>query len=122
MYYALVAGFLCTNSTDDTLRSRVHEAIHDAAEAAFLQGHWCLFFEFIPRALAIQHHTSPEGLDVDKSVHLQWLVENLPIALHLTKELNPDVFDTVWRQIVEWGFESVASKRIVWFAQDFRKR
>ena len=48
MYYALVAGFICANSTDDTLRPRVHEAIHDAAEAAFLQGHWCLFFEFIP--------------------------------------------------------------------------
>lgn len=122
MYYALVAGFICANSTDDTLRSRVHEAIHDAAEAAFLQGHRCLFFEFIPGALAIQHHTSPEGLDVEKSIRLQWLVENLPIALHLTKELNPDVFDTAWRRIVEWGFESVASERMPWFAEALAKR
>ena len=39
-------------------------------------------------ALAIQHHVAQEGLDANKSVHLQWLLENVPIALELAKELN----------------------------------
>ncbi len=106
IYYALIASFIFANA-ELSLQEHVHEGLHDAAEAAYVQGHWCLFFEFAGLALDVQHHTSAEGMNVEESSHLRWLVENLPPALHATRKLIPPVFDAAMREFRARGMESL---------------
>lgn len=106
IYYALVASFIFANAADSSLREHVHEGLHDAAEAAYVQGHWCLFFEFVGPALSVQFHTSAAGLNLNESSHLQWLMQNLPPALHATRKLVPTVFYAAMREFSARGMES----------------
>lgn len=106
IYYALIASFIFANAADLSLQEHVHEGLHDAAEAAYAQGHWCLFFELVGPALCVQFHSSASGLSVEKSPHLQWLLQNLPPALHATRKLVPPVFDAVMREFRTRGMES----------------
>jgi len=107
IYYALIPSFIFANATDSSLREHVHEGLHDAAEAAYAQGHWCLFFELVGPALSVQFHASAAGLNIEESPHLQWLVQNLPPALHATRKLAPSIFDAAMREFRARGMESI---------------
>ncbi len=107
IYYALIASFIFANATDSSLQEHVHQGLHDAAEAAYGQGHWCLFFELAGSALNVQFHTSAAGLSVEESPHLQWLLQNLAPALHFTRKLVPSIFEAVMREFRAGGMESL---------------
>lgn len=106
IYYALIASFIFANASKSSLQEHSHEGLHDAAEAAYAQGHWCLFFELAGPALSVQFQTSAAGLNVEKSPHLRWLVQNLPPALHATRKLVPPVFNAAMREFQARGMES----------------
>ncbi len=107
IYYALIASFIFANAANVSLHEHVHEGLHDAAEAAYAQGLWCLFFELAGSALKVQFHTSTAGLNVDESPYLEWLLQNLPPALHATRKLVPPVFDVAMREFRACGMESI---------------
>lgn len=115
IYYALVASFIFANAAQVSLQDHVHEGLHDAAEAAYIQGHWCLFFELVGPALSVQFHTSTAGLNVDESPHLQWLLENLPPALQAARKLAPSAFEAAMQEFRARGMESVLLEGIETF-------
>lgn len=104
IYYALATGFIVANAPQPSLTDKLYECLATAAEAAYGQGHWYLFFGLTEALLILHRERAPNPTDLEKHEHLQWLVQNLPMASLVTQRLVPSHFDRFMNNVRRLGF------------------
>jgi hypothetical protein len=118
IYYSQAATFILVNHGGDSLKPRISEALLDAAQSAYAQGHWCYFFELADWAVAAHFHLAPKASRFDADP-LRSLLGNMIYGLLSVRRVVPGLFDTLMSKARSWGMEKLVLDGITHLANTF---
>lgn len=104
-YYYLAASFIILESNKSELNKYFSDSLIRLAEIDYINGNWCSYIDFTELGLIGYNIFSDQSVKDDGTDELSRTIYHMSILLTLTKQIKPEIHETLSNKIERWGLK-----------------